>query len=473
MGGGGAQEKTMVRDLTEGSIPKLLLRFALPLLAANALQALYNLVDMVVVGQYMGGAGMSAVSVGGDLLHLITFIAMGFSSAGQVLIARDVGAGRMDQVKKTIGNLFFFLFTAALVIAAVCLVFRGRLLDLVNTPAKSYDYTMDYFLTCSCGLVFIYGYNCVSAILRGMGDSRRPFVFIAIAAVLNTVLDILFVIPCGMGVFGAALATVIGQGTSFVLSIIYLYKRREMFHFDFNPASFRPDAHTMGRLVGLGIPMSIQSMSVTLSKTVLMSWINSEGMIYSALAGVYNKTGTMFGIVSNSFTTAGSSMIGQNLGAGRNERVPKIMGVVLSIGMGMATVFSALLLMFQLPFYEIFTTDEEVLAEVSILTFPIILNLFGGATRSGGFALINGTGRSKLNLFVAIFDGMISRIGIAALLYFTFKMGALGCWYGDALAGFMPIVIGGIFFLSGKWKTPAPGKKTERTAAEEPAKNDQ
>ena len=175
MGGGGAQEKTMVRDLTEGSIPKLLLRFALPLLAANALQALYNLVDMVVVGQYMGGAGMSAVSVGGDLLHLITFIAMGFSSAGQVLIARDVGAGRMDQVKKTIGNLFFFLFTAALVIAAVCLVFRGRLLDLVNTPAKSYDYTMDYFLTCSCGLVFIYGYNCVSAILRGMGDSRRPF----------------------------------------------------------------------------------------------------------------------------------------------------------------------------------------------------------------------------------------------------------------------------------------------------------
>ena len=151
-----------------------------------------------------------------------------------------------------------------------------------------------------------------------------------------------------------------------------------------------------------------------------------------------------------------------------------VIGIVTLIVGLFLTLFSALLLMFQLPFYEIFTTDKEVLAEVSILTFPIILNLYGGATRSGGFALINGTGRSKLNLFVAIFDGMISRIGIAALLYFSFNMGALGCWYGDALAGFMPIVIGGIFFLSGKWKTPVSGRKTEPTAAEEPAKkNDQ
>ena len=460
MSGGAEQKNTMVRDLTEGSITKLLFRFALPLLAANALQAVYNLVDMVVVGQHIGGMGMSAVSIGGDLLHLITFIAMGFSSAGQVIIARDVGAGRMDQVKKTIGNLFVFLFSAAVLIGILCLVFRYRILELVNTPDEALAATMSYFVTCAFGLVFIYGYNCVSAILRGMGDSQRPFVFVAVAAVLNTVLDILFVIPLEMGVFGAALATVIGQGASFVLSIVYLYRRRGEFGFDFRPASLRPDGRTMGRLIGLGIPMSIQSMSVNLSKTVLMSWINSEGMIYSALAGVYNKTGMMFGIVSNSFTTAGSSMIGQNLGAGRNERVPKILGVVLAIGLGMASAFSLLLLLFQIPFYEIFTTDEAVLQEVTILTVPIILNLFGGATRTAGFALINGTGRSKLNLFVAIFDGMVSRIGIAALMYFTWKMGALGCWYGDALAGFMPMVIGGTFFLSGKWKTAAREQKS-------------
>ena len=208
----------------------------------------------------------------------------------------------------------------------------------------------------------------------------------------------------------------------------------------------------MGKLVGLGIPMSIQSMSISLSKTVLMSWINREGMIYSALAGINNKTGTMFVVITNSFTTAGSSMVGQNLGAGKNERVPKILGVVLTIGLSLATFFSVLLLLFSRHFYGVFTKDADVLDVAGILTIPIILNLYGAATRSGAFSLINGSGHSRLNLFVAIFDGVISRIGLAALLYFVIKMGALGCWYGNALAGFMPIIIGGTFYLTGKWK---------------------
>ena len=447
------KSESMVTDLTSGSVAKLLLRFALPLFVSNALQAVYNLVDMIVVGQFIGGSGMSAVSIGGDILHLLTFVAMGFSSAGQVIIARDVGAGDRESVKRTIGTMFSFLLSVSIAISVICYAIRTPMLGWLNTPAESFDYTMDYTVTCIVGLVFIYGYNCVSAILRGMGDSKRPFLFIAIAAVLNTVLDIVFVIPLQMGVFGAALATVIGQGVSFALSIVYLYRRRDEFGFDFKAASFRPESRTMGRLIGLGIPMSIQSMSVNLSKTVLMSWINDAGLIYSALAGIYNKTGTMFAIVSNSFTTAGSSMIGQNLGAGKNERVPKTLAVVLAIGTGMAAVLSLLLVLFQTPFYAIFTKDAAVLKEAGILTVPIILNLFGGATRSGGFALINGTGRSKLNLFVAIFDGMICRVGIAALLYFVWEMGALGCWYGDSLAGFMPVIIGSIFFLSGKWKT--------------------
>ena len=447
------QKKTMVRDLTEGNILKLLLSFALPLFASNALQAVYNIVDLLVVGQYIGGKGMSAVSTGGDVLHLVTFIAMGFSSAGQVLIARDVGAGRMDRVKKSIGNLFSFLMLASVIISAAGLVLRGNILQWLNTPAEAYDYTMDYVLTCIFGLVFIYGYNVVSAILRGMGDSKRPFLFIGIAAVLNMILDVVFVCFLDMAVFGAALATVIGQGLSFVLSIIYLYKHRESFGFDFKPASFAFDKEALGRLVALGIPMSIQSVAVNFSKTVLTAWINVEGVTASALAGIYNKTGTMAGIVSNSFTTAGSSMVGQNLGAGKTERVPKILKNILFITVGMFTLCSLALLMWSEGIFRFFTKDAEVLAKAGILVLPIILNFYGSATRSEAFALINGSGNTKLNLCVALIDGMISRIGLSALLYFSFSMGALGCWYGDALAGFMPFVIGGIYFLSGKWKT--------------------
>ena len=449
-----SSNRTMVRDLTQGNVVKQLYFFAMPLFVANALQAVYNLVDMVVVGQVIGGAGMSAVSIGGDVLHLLTFLAMGFCGAGQVIIAQFVGAKRTDDVRKLIGTMFTFLLGISLLIAIICFALRYPILDLLNTPAESYDYTMDYMVTCIAGLVFIYGYNIVSAILRGMGDSRRPFIFIAIAAVLNTVLDLLFVGVLHMAVFGAALATVIGQGVSFIISLVYLYRHKESFGFDFSPASFRIDVPVLRRLLSLGIPMAIQSAAINISKIVLMSWINSEGMIFSALSGIYNKTGMMMGIVSNSFTTAGSSMVGQNIGAKRYERVPKIIGVVLASGLVFSTIISVIVLAFPKAICEMFTSDAAVLAQSSLIIIPIVLNAYGAATRSGAFAIINGSGNSRLNLLVAILDGMIARVGLAALFGFGLGLRCQGFWYGDSLAGFMPMVIGGVFFLSGKWKKP-------------------
>ena len=448
----GNASKTMVKDLTTGNVTKLLLSFAFPLFISNALQAVYNIVDMIVVGQYIGGAGMSAVSIGGDILHLLTFLAMGFSSAGQVLIARDVGSKRLDQVQKTIGTMFTFLLSISVLVSIGCYFIRFDILRWINTPAESYAFTMDYTVTCIAGLFFIYGYNIVSAILRGMGDSRRPFIFIAIAAMLNIVLDIVFVAGCGMEVFGAALATVISQAGSFIISLIYLYRRRESFGFDFKPKSFRIDSSALKPLVALGIPMAIQSAAINLSKIVLMSWINLFGVVYSALAGVYNKINVMINIVSNSFTTAGSSMVGQNLGAKQYERVPKIMKTVGTCTLFVSTIFTIVIVCFQGSIYQLFTSDEAVLANAYILLIPIILNFYGAATRSIAFSLINGSGNTKLNYAVAILDGMISRIGIAALLGFVLNVGCQGFWYGDAIAGFIPFVIGMCYFLSGKWK---------------------
>lgn len=446
------RSSTMVRDLTGGSVTKLLLQFAFPLFVSNALQAVYNIVDMIVVGQYIGGAGMSAVSIGGDILHLLTFVAMGFSSAGQVLIARDVGAQNMESVKKTIGTMFTFLQAISLIMSILCFFMRNLMLGWLNTPAESYAFTLDYTVTCIIGLFFIYGYNTVSAILRGMGDSRRPFIFIAIAAVLNIVLDIVFVAYCDMAVFGAALATVIGQGVSFVVSLIYLYRSRESFGFDFKLTSFVIDRETLRKLVALGVPMAIQSAAINLSKIVLTSWINLFGVVYSALAGIYNKINMMINIVSNSFTTAGSSMVGQNLGAKKLERVPRILRTVMICSMLISTVFAAAMLLFSRQIFDMFTPDADVLAAASILVIPAVLNFYGAATRSMSFSLINGSGNTKLNFAVAIIDGMISRIGIAALLGFGIGMGCQGFWYGDALAGFMPLVIGMCYYLSGRWK---------------------
>lgn len=447
------RQATMVKDMTEGKVVPLLLRFAFPLFVSNALQAVYNVVDMVVVGNYIGKAGMSAVSIGGDLLHLLTFVAMGFCSAGQVIIARAVGERRPEDIKKTIGTMFTFLLSASAAIAVICYLLRASLLSWLNTPVAARDYAMDYLVTCVCGLVFIYGYNIVSAILRGMGDSKRPFLFIAVAAILNMILDVLFVKYCHMEVFGAALATVIGQGVSFLASLVYLYRRRESFGFDFQPASFRIDGPTFRRLLALGIPMAIQSAAINLSKILLMSWINLFDVTYSALAGIFNKLNTMCGVISQSFTTAGSTMVGQNLGARKYKRVNETLLTILLVGMGFAALFTAVMVLWPEGVYGMFTPDADVLSVAAVLTLPVILNFFGAGTRSVAFSLINGSGRAKLNLAVAIIDGMISRIGLAALFGFALHWDCFGFWMGDALAGFMPLLIGCVFYLSGRWRS--------------------
>ena len=447
-----AEQRTMVKDLTTGSVARQLLVFALPLFVSNALQAVYNMVDMIIVGQFIGGYGMSAVSIGGDLLHLLTFVSMGFASAGQVIIARHVGEGRMDEVRETIGTLFSFLLAASVLISVVCFAFRYPIMHALNTPPESFSYAMDYMVTCVVGLVFIYGYNIVSAVLRGMGDSKRPFVFVGVAAILNIILDYLFVVIFHMEVFGAALATVIGQGVSFVSSLIYLYIKRQSFGFDFKLRSFAIHSRTLKPLVMLGIPMAIQSAAVSFSKVLLMSWINLEGVLYSALAGIFNKINVVGGVISMSFTAAGSSMVGQNLGARKYDRIPSILATIAVIGLALFTAMTLVLVASPETVFGMFTSDSAVLSLAGILVVPMILNFYGAATRSISFALINGSGNTKLNLAVALIDGIVMRIGLAALLCFGLGMGSLGCWYGDAIAGFVPFFIGLVFYLSGKWR---------------------
>lgn len=446
------ENKTMVKDLTQGSVPKLLLQFAAPLFVSNALQAIYNVVDMVVVGQVIGGNGMSAVSIGGNVLSILNFVVMGFAGAGQIIIAKAVGKKDMDAVRKTIGTMFTVLLSVAVLLSVICFFFRDKLLALVNTPAESYAYTMDYTLVCMVGLIFIYGYNIVSAIMRGMGDSKRPFMFVAIASVLNIILDLLFVIVFHMEVIGAALATVIGQAVSFIFAMIYFYKNKDSFAFDFKAKSFVPCPATVRRLCALGIPMAIQSAAITISMTVVAAWVNSFGVIASACAGVLNKLNMLVGILSMSLTTAAGSMVGQNLGARKYERVPKILLWASGCASIIVSVYIVVLVLFPESMVGLFTSDASILEKATMIILPSVLNAAGAVTRTFAFGIINGSGNSKLNLLVAIIDGMIARILLAYILGWVCHMGPQGFWLGDALAGFMPFAIGGIYYLSNKWK---------------------
>lgn len=443
----------VIHNFSEGNIPKQLIMFASPLFLSSLMQIIYNAVDMIVVGQKLGQVGLSAVSVGGDISHFLTFFAMGFSNAGQILISQYIGAKQQDKLGRFISTMFTTLMGCAVGVSAVCLALRHTLLQLMNTPAAAYDGALAYSTVSMVGLVFIYGYNSGSAVLRGMGDSRHPFIFISIASLLNILLDILFVMVLPFGCMGAALATVISQGISFVLCASYLYRNRGAIGIDFTLHNFtNPDKDMFLSLVKLGLPMAIKSASIQISKLFVNSFINSFGVAVSAFAGIANKIASISNLVSNSVNTAGSSMVGQNIGAEKYDRVPKIMLTVAAITFTVAITMSILLCTFPLQLFGIFSREKEVL-DIALEYLPIaVLMFFGSACRAPANALINGSGNYKMNFATAIFDGIVMRIGLAVLFGIVLNWGYLGFWLGDALAGFTPLVIGIVFFISGKWK---------------------
>ncbi len=444
-----------IKDFTEGNITKQLVVFAWPLLLSNILQVVYSMVDMIVVGNVMGKVGTSAVTVGGDVTNLLTFVGIGFASAGQVLIARYIGAGLRGKIGKFVGTMSSFLMVCVIVISALGLIFQRPLLTLMNTPPEAYDGAFDYSSICISGLVFIYGYNIVSAILRGMGDSKHPLLFIGIATVMNIVLDLLFVAVLNMGAGGAALATVVSQATSFLLCLFFLIKTEKALNLDIKCKDFIYwNRDMLSSFVKLGAPMAIKFASVQVSKLFVNSWINSYGVAVSAFAGIANKLSAVVDLFSNAMNTAGSTMVGQNIVAGKFKRVNKILIDLFVITFTIVSIFSVAIFIFPEQIFGLFTdgADRDVLSLARGYVPIAILMFYASSLRSVMNALINGSGNVKTNFLTAILDGIILRIGLALLFGLALNMEYYGFWLGDALAGYTPFFIGLVFYLSGQWK---------------------
>ncbi len=448
------KSKTLITDFTSGSVTKQLVTFSLPLFLSSLLQVVYNMVDMVIVGQVEGEIGISAVSVGGDVSNFLTFIAIGFSNAGQIIISQYIGAGKKEQIGKFVSTMTSFLMFCAFIISTFCLVFRHQILNLMNTPAESYKQALAYATVCMMGMLFIYGYNIVGAVMRGLGDSKHPFVFISVAAILNIILDIVFVIYFHLGAMGAAIATVISQALSFICCVIFIIKNRERFELEFRLFDFlHIDFSMLVTLLKLGVPMAIKNASVQFSKLFVNSWVNSYGVVVSAMAGIANKIGSICNMFSNSVNTAGSTMVGQNIGAAKYKRVPKIMFTSFVIVFSISTCFTIITVFFPEIVFGVFTKERAVL-DIALKFVPIaILLYYGSAFRAAMNALINGSGNYIINFATAILDGFVLRVGLALLFGLVLKMDYMGFWLGDALAGFTPFLIGSVYYLSGKWKT--------------------
>ncbi|MBO4556363.1 MAG: MATE family efflux transporter [Elusimicrobiales bacterium] len=441
-------------DFTHGNVQRQLLTFSAPLFMSNFLQVVYNIADMVIVGNVVGKTGISAVAVGGDITHFLTFLVMGFASAGQVIIAQFMGAGHTEKLNRFISTMFAFLLGSSALLSIICFFFRTQLLSLMNTPPESFSEALKYTACSIPGLVFVYGYNTSSAVMRGLGDSRHPFIFISMAAVLNILLDLLFVVKFRMGAMGAALATVISQGLSFSASFTFIMRRKEAFGLSLRMKDFfHIDYDMLLPLLKLGLPMAIRSASIQFSKVFMNSWVNSYGVAVSAVGGIANKLNAVGILFANAITTSGASMAGQNIGSRKFDRVPKIMFAAGKITVSISALLSAIVLISPRQVFGMFTQDPEVMS-VAMQYLPIaVIFFFGAAFRAPMNTLINGSGNYYINLINALLDAVVMRIGLSLMLGLCFKMGYMGFWLGDSVAGFTPFVIGLAFYFSGKWRT--------------------
>ncbi len=446
-------QNSQVKDFTQGNITRQLITFAWPLFLSNLLQVVYNMVDMIVVGNMLGQVGISAVSVGGDVSNFLTFVAMGFSNAGQVLIARLIGAKKRENIPAFVGTMSGFLLIASVVISGLGIVFQSPILRLMNTPPEAWEGAAAYSMVCMCGLVFIYGYNAVSAILRGMGDSKHPFIFISMAAVLNLILDLIFVVGLDMGAGGAALATVISQAASFFACTLFLVRRRAEFGLMMRRSDFfRWRGDMLLDLLKLGTPMAIKTASIQVSKLFVNSWINGYGVDVSAFSGIANKIASVSNLISAAMNTAGSTMVGQNIAAREYGRVKKIMGALAAITLSVSTLLSLVFCLFPEAIFSLFNCEESALHLLSGYIPIAVLLFYGSAFRAIMNGLLNGSGNARINFVTAILDGIIMRIGLAVLFGLVLDMKHYGFWLGDALAGFTPFWIGLVFYFSGLWR---------------------
>lgn len=421
-------------------------------MASNALQVLYSTIDMIIVGEYVGTAGLSAVSQSSQIINFAAMVCLGFSNAGQVLLAQALGAGKRKEMNDIIGTLFSFIAALAVVLTGIILIAQEPILNAINIPSESYDMAKDYLIICAAGLIFTAGYNLVSAILRGMGDAKRPFLFIGIASVVNLVLDIVFTGFWGWGVAGAAWATIIGQAVSFIFSLFFLFKRRESFGFDFAKKSFIPRKKYVAMMTSLGTPMAIQSGCINLSMLVVNALINNVGVVASATFGVGVRIDDIINKVSQGIQYAAAPMISQNIGAKDNKRVKQVVYFAWLFSVAFTIVFMVLYVTLGKQMFMIFS-DDPLVHEMSSEFIRAILWMFPAfVVMRGSGAFVQGIGNAKLGMVLAILDGVALRIGLSWLFGIVFEWGFFGFVLGYGLAPYGYAIPSMIYFLLGRWQ---------------------
>ncbi len=446
------KEQKVGTDFTQGSILRLLIIFALPIAMTNIIQQFYSLVDLMVIGQFVGSEGTAGVSSGGEIADLVTPIATAFASAGQIYIAQLVGSGDDKKTKQCIGTFITLMLLMSIVFMVITIAFCEPILRLINCPEEAFSQARSYMIITAIGMPFIYGYNAVCGVLRGMGESQRPLIFIIVAAVINIFLDILLVAVFPLEAAGTAIATTAAQLGSFLAAFWYMYRNKEEFAFELRLSYFRIDPHAAKIILGQGLPQAIRSALVRFSLLWVNANINAYGLVASATNGVGNKLQKFLDVFTQGISQAASSMVGQNLGAKKQDRASQTVWYTLASNIVVAILLTCLSVFIPRQVFGLFTNDPDVLDLGVMYMRILILHYFSSAVVTSFQAMVTGSGFASMNFAIGILDGVVCKIGFSILFADVFGMGVIGYFLAIGFSRILPGIICFGYFVSGAWK---------------------
>lgn len=437
-----------MKDLTQGPEGKLIFNFALPMLIGNVFQQLYNTVDSIIVGNTIGKEALASVGASFPIIFLLISLIMGVTMGATILIAQFFGADKMTEVKKTIDTTYIFIFFAALGTTVIGLAASGPILRLLKTPAEIFPLAKEYLNVIFIGIIVMFGYNSISAVLRGLGDSLTPLYFLIIATLVNIGLDLLFIRTFHWGVAGAAWATVIAQGVSLLLGLIYLRKTHELFTFNLKEMSFDRQLFFTGLKIGL--PSGIQQMLVATGMMALSRIVNGFGTNTVAAFTAANRIDSFASMPAMNLSVALSSFVGQNLGANKPERVKK--GYLATLGMAtlISLVITLTVTLFGRKLVAVFNQDPDVIAIGANYLVIVGSFYFIFSTMFVTNGVLRGAGDTLIPMFFTICSLWLIRVPLSAFL--AQRMGSNGIWWGIPIAWTVGALLSVGYYQSGRWK---------------------
>ena len=449
------QTKQDIKLLTKGSILKTLVLFAIPFLLSSLLQAGYGLVDMLIISYFATPADLAGVTNGAQIVWILIFLASGLTMGGSILVGQFFGAKRLTDVQETISTMFILFFWVSIVLTLLSLIFIDPLTGILQVPKEAFNATKDYIFVGALGILFTFGYNGICAILRGLGDSKNPLYFILIASIINVILDIVFIKYFQMGAFGASLATILAQGLSFLIAIIYLKIKKFGFSLAFSHKRFKKEKALL--IVKVGIPLSLQDTFLMISFLVGMISLNKLGLIVAAASGIAEKIDGLTFLPSLAIGSAISAMVAQNVGAKQIKRAKKVMytGILLSL---IFAIPSYILVAF-FPKWVMGLTSEnnDIITTGAVYLFsysPSVLMITAVFSLNGFF---NGCGATTFTMLNNSFANLCIR---TPLLLMATDVLAIG--FSSPLTVYAQVTFALIYFYSGHWKKAIIKQKTSQ-----------